>query len=180
MMKKPHYLSICLFILFYLYLGLAQSEAQRYLILQKGGKQKSRIIYNEGDVITYKPKNVGYFMDDQITEITREFIVMSENIIRPDSIEAVDIRYTDERNMTIKTLSTLTAAAAGLLLTAETINSIYQEGKLSYSKGGLIVSGSLLAGSYILSKLKKKVFKNEGRNKIQIIYLDIENPDPID
>ncbi|WP_246581297.1 hypothetical protein [Echinicola shivajiensis] len=180
MMKKSHYASICLLILFYLSLGLGQSEAQRYLILQKGGKQKSRIVYNEGDPITYKPKGVGYFMDDRITEITRDFVVLSENIIRPENIEVVDVRYTDERNRTIKALSTLTAAAAGLLLTAETINSLYQEGSLSYSKGGLIISGALLASSFILSKLKKKYFKNEGRNKIQIIYLDIDNPDPID
>ncbi|WP_186756200.1 hypothetical protein [Echinicola salinicaeni] len=179
-MKNSHYAYTCLFIFFYLILGLSQSEAQRYLILQKGAKQKSRIVYNEGDLITYKPKEVGYFMNDRIIEITREFIVLSENIIRPENIEAVDIRYTDERNRTIRTLSTLTAAAAGLLLTAETINSLYREGNLNYSKGTLIVSGSLLVSSFILSKLKKKVFKNEGRNKIQIIYLDIDTPDPID
>jgi hypothetical protein len=63
-------------------------------------------------------------------------------------------------------------AGGALLLTAETINGLYHEGKLTYSKSGLIISGSLFATGIILSRFKYQYFKNEGRNKIQIIYLD--------
>ncbi|GGZ27749.1 hypothetical protein GCM10007049_20750 [Echinicola pacifica] len=148
---------------------------QKYLILQKGGNQKSRITYHEGDLIRYQPKDLNFFIDDQILEIKPDYLILRENIIRPENIAIVDVRYSDERNQTIKNLSTLTAAAGLLLFTAETINSIYQEGSLSYSTGGIVISSSLFVGSFVLSKLKRKYFKNEGRNKIQIIHLEFEN-----
>ncbi|QDH79433.1 hypothetical protein FKX85_10465 [Echinicola soli] len=154
-------------------LGCSSAHAQRYMILQKGGNQKTRIKYEEGDLITYQTKDMSYFISDQIKEIHRDFLVLRENIIRPENIAVVDVRDTREQNRTIKSFSTIFAAAGALLLTAETINSLYTEGELSYSKGGLIISGTLLAGSFVISRFKKKYFKNEGRNKIQIIYLDI-------
>ncbi|WP_225443960.1 O-methyltransferase [Echinicola arenosa] len=175
-MNKKRSSIIKFFIVIFLFLANHQAQAQRYLILQKGGNQKSRITYHEGDLITYKQKEFDFFITDQIKEITREYLVLSENIIRPENILAVDVENTDERNRTIRAMSTLTAAAGLLLLTAETINSLYQEKSLSYSKGGLIISSSLLVSSFVISKLKKKYFKNEGRNKIQIIYLDISEP----
>ncbi|GAB3664182.1 hypothetical protein GCM10028791_39770 [Echinicola sediminis] len=165
------------FTITFLLIGLNTGHAQRYLILQKGANQKSRITYEEGDWITYRPKGIGYFMDDQIKEITRDYLILSENIISPEKIAAVDVSKTDERNQTLKSFSTLAAAAGGLLLTAETINSLYHEKRLSYSKGGLIISSALIASSFVLSKLKKRYFKNEGRNKIQIIYLDLDIPE---
>lgn len=161
--------------LFFLALGLNDSFAQRYLILQKGGNQKSRIKYEEGDFITYRPQGFDYFLTDQIKEITREYLILTENIISPEKIAAVNVSKTDERNRTIRGLSTLTASAGVLLLVTETINGLYHEGNLEYSKGGLIISSSLFVSSFVLSKLKKRYFKNQGRNKIQIIYLDIDN-----
>ncbi len=157
-----------------LILGISQSNAQRYLILQKGSNQKSRITYHEGDWLVYKVKGVGYFMEDRIQEITPELLIMRDNIVRPEQIEMVDIRESDTRNQTIKNLSALSIGAGILLLTAETINSLYHDQKLKYSAGSLVVSSSLLAGGLFVSALKRKYFKNAGRNKIQIIYLDLE------
>jgi hypothetical protein len=65
-------------------------------------------------------------------------------------------------------------SGSALLMTAETINGLYHEGKLTYTQGGLIVSGTLLASGLILSRFKYQYFKHHGRNKIQIIYLDEE------
>lgn len=154
-----------------------QVEAQRLMILQKGSNQKSRISYEEGDWIVYQQKGEDFFVSDRIKEIHRDFLVLSENIIKPENIAAVDVRNKDERNRTLKNLSGLMMAAGALLLTAETINGFYHKGKLTYSKEGLLISGSLFASSFILSKLRYKYFRVKGRNKTQIIHLDEEGSD---
>lgn len=151
-----------------------QVEAQRFMILQKGANQKSRIKYEEGDFIVYQQKGRDFFVSDRIEEIHRDFLVLTENIIMPENIAAVDVRNKDERNHTLSNLSGLMMAGGALYLTAETINGLYQEGKFTYSKEGPIIGGSLLASGFILSRFRYKYFKNEGRNKIQIIYLEEE------
>ena len=151
---------------------IVQAEAQRFLMLQKGANQKTRIKYEEGDVLVYQSRGNDFFVSDRIVEIHPDFLVLAENIIRPENIAAVDIENRDERNRTLQNLRWLMFAGAGTLLTAETINGLYHEKKLTYSKGGLIISGSLLATGYILSRTKYRYFKHEKRNKIQIIYLD--------
>lgn len=153
-------------------LGAGQADAQRFMILQKGANQKTRIKYEEGDRIVYQQKGEDFFITDRIAEIHPDFLVLTENILRPEDITMVDIRDKDERNRTLRNLSGLMYAGGALLLTAETINGLYHEEKLSYSDGGLIISGSLFASGFIFSRLGYKYFKNKGRNKIQIIYLD--------
>lgn len=160
-----------IFLLLFCFTAL-KAEAQKYMILQKGANQKSRIKFEEGDVIVYQQKGQDFFVTDRIIEIHRDFLVLTENILNPENIAVVDIRNMDERNQTLGNLSALMMAGGTLLLTAETINGLYHEGKLTYSKGGLIISGSLFATGFILSRFKYQYFKNEGRNKIQIIYLD--------
>jgi len=161
-----------LFLLFLLFFIFFQAQAQRFVILQKGSNQKTRIKYEEGDLIIYQQKGQKYFVSDRIKEIHPDFLVLTENILKPEEIAAVDVRNRDERNRTLRNLSTLMYSGAGLLLIAETINGLYHDKKLTYSNEGLIISGSLLASGFILSKIKYRYFKNQGRNKIQIIYLD--------
>jgi len=151
-----------------------QVLAQQFLILQKGSNQKSRIKYEVGDEIIYQQKGRDYFVRDRITELHRDFLVLTENILKPEEIAVVDVRNKDERNQTVGNLSSLMLGGGVLLLLAETINGLYHDGKISYSNSGLVISGSLLAGGFILSKFKYKFFKNRGRNKIQIIYLGDE------
>lgn len=142
------------------------------MILQKGANQKSRIKYEQGDVITYQQEGKDYFVSDKIIEIHPNFIVLTENILRPEDIAAVDVRDIDERNQTVGNLSGLMYAGGALLLVAETINGLYHDKKLHYSDESLIISGSLLVTGYILSRFKYKYFKHRGRNKIQIIDLE--------
>ncbi|WP_194777449.1 hypothetical protein [Pararhodonellum marinum] len=147
---------------------------QKYLLLQKGSNQKTRIKYEVGEIITYQTKDYDYFLTDVIKEIQRDYLLLNENILRPEDITAIDISNKDERNRTIRNLSTLAFAAGGLVLATETINSLYQEGSLSYSTGGLVISGSLLTTGFVLSKSKYKYFKRSGRRKIEIVYLDAD------
>lgn len=161
-------------LLFLLFFAFSQAEAQKYMILQKGSNQKSRIKYEEGDLIIYQQKGQGYFVSDRIKEIHPDFLVLTENVVKPEQIAAVDVRNKDERNRTLRNLSTLMYSGAGLLLVAETVNGLYHDKKFTYSNEGLIISGSLLASGFILSRIKYRYFKNQGRNKIQIIYLEHE------
>lgn len=162
---------IVLLVLLFVF-ALFQAEAQRFMILQKGSNQKTRIKYEEGDLITYQQKGMEYFVSDRIEEVHPDFLVLTENILKPEDIVAVDVRDKDERNRTLSNLSLLMYSGAGLLLIAETVNGLYHDKKFSYSDEGLIISGSLLASGFIMSKIKYRYFKNKGRNKIQIIYLD--------
>lgn len=164
---------IVLLVLLFVF-ALFQAEAQRFMILQKGSNQKTRIKYEEGDLITYQQKGMEYFVSDRIEEVHPDFLVLTENILKPEDIVAVDVRDKDERNRTLSNLSLLMYSGAGLLLIAETVNGLYHDKKFSYSDEGLIISGSLLASGFIMSKIKYRYFKNKGRNKIQIIYLDEE------
>lgn len=159
-------------LLLLLLFGFAEAEAQKFMILQKGSNEKTRIKYEEGDLIRYQQKGQEYFVSDRIREIHPDFLVLAENILRPEEIVTVDVRTKDERNQTLKNLSILMYAGAGLMLVAETINSLYHDKRLGYSDEGLTVAGSLLVSGFTLSKIKYRYFKNRGRNKIQIIYLE--------
>lgn len=159
-------------LLFLLLLSFFPVEAQKFLILQKGSNQKTRIKYEEGDVIRYQQKGQDFFVADRIREIHPDFLVLTENVLRPEEIAVVDVREADERNQTLRNLSTMMYAGAGLMLVAETINSLYHNKSLSYSTEGVVVSGSLLASGFTLAKIRYRYFKNQGRNKIQIIYLE--------
>jgi hypothetical protein len=159
-------------LLFLFFSVFAQVEAQRFMILQKGANQKTRIRFEEGDLIRYQQKGQEFFVSDIIKEIHPDFLVLTENILRPEEIAVVDVKDKDERNQTLRNVSVLMYSAAGLLMVAETINSLYHDKRLNYSDEGLIISGSLLATGFILSKIQYRYFKHRGRNKIQIIYLE--------
>lgn len=141
------------------------------MILQRGSNQKTRIKYEEGHSITYLQEGLDYYITDVIKEITKDYLILSENIITPGQIVAIDIRDRDERNRTLANLTLLPAAGATLLLLAESINSLYADGGLSYSNSSLIISGALLTTSLVLAPVRYKRFKHRGRNKIQIIPL---------
>lgn len=159
-------------LLFLFFFAFAQAEAQKFMILQKGANQKTRLKYEEGDLIRYQQKGQDYFVSDRIREIHPDFLVLSENILRPDDIAVVDVRNRDERNKTLSTLSGLMYAGGAMLLLAETVNGLYHDKKFSYSGEGLGISASLLATGFVLSKTKYRYFKHGGRNKIQIINLE--------
>ena len=158
--------------LFLFCLAFSQAEAQKFLILQKGANQKTRLKYEEGDLIRYQQKGQDFFVSDRIREIHPDFLVLTENILKPEEIEAVDVKDKDERNHTLSTLSGLMYSGGALLLLAETVNGLYHDKRFSYSNEGLIISGSLLATGFVLSKIKYRYFKHKGRKKIQIIYLE--------
>lgn len=169
MVRKCFYFFVVIVVFF-----AVEVQAQQFLMLQKGANEKSRLKYEQGDEIVYRQKGRDYFISDRIVELRPDFLVLTENILRPEEIDAVYVADKDERNLTLRNLSTLFMAGGALLFVTETINGLYQEGRLSYSPGGLITGGSLFAGGFILSRVKYRYFKNKGRNKIQIIYLGEE------
>lgn len=146
-----------------------ETLAQNILILQRGNNQKTRITYEVGESFTYLQREIGYYITDNIREITPEYIELSENVLSLHQLEAIDIRLKDERNSTLKNLTLLPAAGAVLLLTAETINSLYSDGRLSYNNVSLGIAGGLVGASLLMSQVRYKKFRLRGRNKIQVI-----------
>lgn len=146
-----------------------QLLAQNYMVLQKGDNAKTRLRYKVGDSITYKLDDLPYYLTDVIREIQPGHLLLGENIVAPAQIESIDIRNKDERNSTLRNLTLLPAGAAILLLTAETVNSLYADGKISYSDTSLGIAAGLAVGSIVLSQVRYKKFRIKGKRKIHIL-----------
>jgi hypothetical protein len=162
-----------LVVIFLLFTGSVSSFAQGtdFILLKRGTKQKSQIRYYPGEEITYKSTKIDYFITDVIQSIDNNFIYLSENILSPETITEIDIRDKDRRNNTLRALNMLTLGAGIILISAESINSLYHEQEFSISKGVGLTSGILLGTGLAMLPLRYKTFKNNGRNKIQLIRM---------
>lgn len=142
--------------------------------MKRGSNQKTQIRFYPGESITYKSKKLGYFITDQIVRLDTEFIYLTENILRPSDLEAVDIRDKDPRNRTMKNLTGLFIGAGSLLLGVEAVNGIYQQGNFSIDDGVAVSSGMLFGTGLMLLPLRYKTFRLKGSNRIQILIMRID------
>ena len=146
----------------------AQAQSKDFLLLKRGSNQKSQIRFYAGEELTYQSRKLGYFITDQIVKIDKDFIYLTENILSPADIEAIDIRDKDPRNRTLRNLNALFLGAGGILLVVEVVNS----GEISEGVG--ITSAVLLGTGLALLPVRYKIFKNEGKNRIQLVIMTIE------
>ncbi|WP_209330578.1 hypothetical protein [Lunatimonas salinarum] len=153
-------------LLFALSIDLA---GQSYLVLQKGHNQKTRIRYEVGETMTYKLRDIPYYMTDVIREIQPAHILLGENIVSPRQIEVIDVRTKDERNSTLRNLTLMPAGAALLLLTAETVNSLYGEGSIQYSNASIGIAGGLVGTALIMSQIRYKRFRIKGSRSLIVL-----------
>lgn len=151
--------------------GFSQDESKRFLLLQHGSKQKSRLTFVIGEEISYMTKTYDFFITDVIVDIQPDLVVLKENLLRPADITAIDIRKKDPRNSTVKNIAHLGMGAGTILLLTTTINSLYQQGDLSQAGDLLPLSASLIVGGFVISKMQYKTFKHKGKNKIQAVIL---------
>ena len=142
--------------------------------MKRGANQKTQIRFYPGESITYKSKKLGYFITDQIVSLDTEFIYLTENILSPTDIEAVDIRNKDPRNRTLKNLTGLFIGAGSLLLGVEAVNSIYQQGNFSIDDGVAASSALLIGSGLALLPIRYKTFRQKGKNRIQILIMRID------
>ncbi|EON79391.1 hypothetical protein ADIS_0081 [Lunatimonas lonarensis] len=169
-MRKPIRITLVLPLISLLLVAYSHGLlAQNYLVLQKGENQKTRIQYQVGESITYKLKDIPYYMTDIIREIQSEHLLFGENIVAPWQIEVIDVSAKDERNSTLRNLTLLPAAAALLLLTAETVNSLYADGRVEISQTSLVISGGLLGSALIMSQVRYRKFRLKGRRKLLVL-----------
>lgn len=165
---KIKFLSISILLLF---LISTESFAQKFILLQKGANQKTRLKFEIGEEFTYKSTTYDFFVTDVIVDIRTDIIVLSENILQPKDITAVYIKKKDPRNSTLKKLSYLGMGGGLIFLTGGIINSLYHEGNLSGVSNSIGLSAGLFGAGYLLSKVQYKEFKHEGKNKIQLVIL---------
>ncbi|MFC3414154.1 hypothetical protein [Algoriphagus hitonicola] len=159
-------------LLFIIFLGVNLSlyaQSEDFLLLKRGPSPKKHIRFYPGESITYKSKKLDYFVTDQIREFSQDYIFLTENILSLDDIEAIDIRQKDSRNSTLKNMNVLILGSGIILLTAESINSIYQNREFSIDQGVGLTSGILIGTGLALLPLRYKVFKIQGRNRLQIL-----------
>lgn len=152
----------------------AQAQSKDFILLKRGSSQKTQIRYYPGEEITYKSKKLGYFVTDQIVNVDKDFIYLTENILSPSDILEVDVRNKDPRNRTMRNLTALFLGAGGILLTVEAVNSLYQQDQLKIDEGVAITSGILIGTGLALLPLRYKTFKNTTGYGIQIILMRME------
>lgn len=158
-------------LLSFLFFGVLQEvDAQKFILLQKGANQKTRIKYEIGEELIYKTKDFDFFLYDEIVDISNEIIVLKENVLTPKEILVIDIRSKDPRNQTLRNLSMLGIGGGVLFMAAQGANSLIQEGNLSQMDTWGVPIG-MVAGGIVLSKIRYRYFKHQGRNKIQTVVL---------
>lgn len=170
-MYTNHIKKIFLLIFIVIFFGSNEAVAQKFLLLQKGSNQKTRLKYEIGENITYKSKTNDFFITDKIVDIQNDILVLTENVLRPEDIVSIDILRKDPRNSTLKNLSALGMAGGFIFLLADGVNGLYQEGKPSIGQGTMVTSGIMIGSGFILSRIRYRHFDNKGRNKIQLIVL---------
>jgi len=69
----------------------AFTQSKDFSLLKRGANQKSQIRFYPGEDITYKSDKLGYFVTDRIISLDKDFIYLSENILRIDNIRKIDI-----------------------------------------------------------------------------------------
>lgn len=153
---------------------LAQEQPRKFLLLKRGSNQKSQIRFYPGEDITYKSKKIGYFVTDRIVNVDTEYLYLSENILNPSDIVAIDIRAKDPRNRTLNNLTSLSLGAGTMAIALEGINNLYRQGKLQFSPGLVKTSAILLGTGFGLLPLRYKTFTISDKNKLQLVLLEIE------
>jgi hypothetical protein len=167
-------------IILFLFLSLiplfsfSQSQAKDFILLKRGSNQKTQIRFYPGESITYKSKKLDYFITDKIVSLDTDFIYLTENILSPSDVEAVDIRFKDPRNKTMKNLTGLFIGSGSLLLGVEAVNSIYQQGNFSIGGDVAATSGILIGTGLALLPLRYNTFRQKGSNRIQILIMRID------
>jgi hypothetical protein len=152
----------------------AQEQPKKFLLLKRGSNQKTQIRFYPGETITYKSKKIGYFVTDVLVNLDTEYLYLSENILKPSDILAIDVQRKDPRNRTLKNLTALSLGAGTMIIGLEGINSLTQQGQLKISAGVAKASALLVGTGLALLPLRYKIFTLSDKNKVQLVLLEIE------
>ncbi len=148
--------------------------AQKFVLLQRGANEKTRIKFEIGEEFSYKTKEYDFYITDVITDIQTDILVLKENVLRPEDIRAVDIRRKDDRNRRLESITAKTLGGGVLFLIGFTATSLVQEGDLSQLSQTWPYPAALFATGLIFSQIRYRDFKIEGKNKIQFVILPEE------
>ena len=133
---------------------LAQEQPRKFLLLKRGSNQKSQIRFYPGETITYKSKKIGYFVTDVLVNLDTEYLYLSENILKPSDIVAVDVRNKDPRNRTLNNLTQLSLGAGAMIFGLEGVNSLIKQGEFKISNGVSKASALLIGTGLALLPLR--------------------------
>jgi hypothetical protein len=153
---------------------LAQEQPRKFLLLKRGSNQKSQIRFYPGETITYKSKKIGYFVTDVLVNLDTEYLYLSENILKPSDIVAVDVRNKDPRNRTLNNLTQLSLGAGAMIFGLEGVNSLIKQGEFKINTGVAKASALLIGTGLALLPLRYKTFTLSDKNKVQLVILEIE------
>ncbi|MCA6078030.1 hypothetical protein [Fulvivirga sedimenti] len=151
----------------------------RYLLLRKVGRPY-QIVFYEGEEMRFRVKGEKKFIKDYIQGLKGDVIRFHYYSIKLSEIEAIDVRG---RNFTVFSFRSspgkLFVAGIGLIAIDQLNQVVIRDEPAGLSTGVAIVSGSLIASSFLLRAIQKKVFRPGGKSVMEIIdYTEIRNSAP--
>lgn len=149
----------------------AQEVSEKFILLKRGTSQKNQIKYKVGELFIYKTKEFDFYFEDVIVDIQKDIIVLKENVLKPEDIQAINIENKDERNHSITNIANLGMGGGIVFLTGFTLSSLIQEGNFSQLENSWPIPVALFGTGLAVSFLKYRVFRHRGRNKIQLVIL---------
>jgi len=154
-------------------LGLekAHCQGEKFILLKRGNNQHTQLRFYPGETLTYKSKALGYFVSDVVVNIDKDYIYLSENILKPSDLVAIDIRDKDPRNRSLKQLSALFLGSGSMAIALEGINNLYRENRFYIDLGLASVSAVLLGVGVGLIPWKYTYFTLSSKNKVQLVEL---------
>lgn len=156
-----HFILILLFLTF----SLEVLCQEKYLVLDKPGRTK-RIRYYTGDEIIFKLKG-----DKTVYSNVVEGVGDSSIQVRGTHIPIKEIASIIRHNESglLYQITRILPKAGMLYFLADTFNPIFRGEKPSVSRSGVIVGGSLIAGSYALRLFKKRTLKINKYRTLKIL-----------
>ncbi len=150
-----------------------------YLLLRKVGRPY-QIVFYEGEEMRFRVKGEKKYIKDYILGLQGDRIRFHYYSIKLSEIEAIDVR---DRNFTVFSFRSspgkLFVAGIGLVLIDQLNQVVIRDEPAGLSTGVAIASASLIASSFILRAIQKKVFRPGGKSIIEIIdYSDIRATQP--
>ena len=159
--------AFCIIYLFTILIGT--SIAQDILVLMPKNKKK-QILIKSGQMLRFRLKGEEHFNQEKITSLENGLIFLQTSIIKFEDIDAIDIRSYKTSKFNVNSYASSLPVAGVAYLLVDQFNQVIVDGnKFNISNKSLKLAGILIASGIIISKLKKKYFHLNSKNKLRII-----------
>jgi len=162
---------LVIFLIFFLTINFG-SDAQRFLGLDKGGREK-RIRFYPGDLITFKTRESTHFVSGRIDNIGDSVTIGGIKYAVSD-FRRIKVYRGNAIELLLLSGAVNLPAAAALFLTAEAVSSQLHKDYPLVEPKHLELSGGLILGGFLMYKLSYRNFRIGKNHPLRIFDLAIK------